>query len=134
MKKITIKFILILVLGMSYSNVMALSLFDFKACELHGIEYTLVRNHEQCPLVDWHEDLVAAMSSVNNKTDSNNSVQESTVGAFIRSKHRPVVFQEEMNSEDMSYIQEDSKISYLIELYEVIVHGSHCYSSHPGHI
>ena len=125
---------LIIVLGMSFSSVKALSLFDFKACELHGIEYTLVRNHVECPLVDWHEDMIAAMSSGTKQSGSNNSVKDNTVGTFISTKQNPVVIQEEMNSVDMSYIQEGSKTSFLTELYEVIVHGSHCYSSHPGHI
>jgi hypothetical protein len=130
MKKTTVTLLLISMFGLKYSNANALSLFDFKACELHHIEYTLVLNDEQCPLVPWHEKLVSKMSSEDN-------TEFPFIGASIAAKPHSVL-NTNMDASVMMSLEakinkfDTSILSKSVELYTEEVHNNHCYSSHPG--
>jgi hypothetical protein len=129
MKKTTITLLLISMFGLKYSNANALNLFDFKACELHHIEYTLVLNEEQCPLVPWHEKLVSKMSTEDSNTEF------SFIGIPVAKKphyDKETKMDATMTISEKSNKVDGSIIRTSVDLYTEVIHSSHCYSSHPG--
>jgi len=137
-KSVILSLTLISALGLNSTNANALSMFDFKACELHGIEYTLVLNHEVCPLVPEHEALILeGMSSSENKT-INSNIGFSITNIFntnSQSTNKTIMESPEVMDSIAETNENDGSVNGSgIDLYEIIIHSSHCYSSHPGNM